>query len=474
MTVRTHTDQTRVIIFKSKMKEFKHGIPATAVVLFLIILTTQVMQHHRNASNERILSRQKRLLFFTSNRLLRLPPSTVLAITFTFNTPFLNDLPTGYGTNMLFSIPLVISFDDKGLTSDENPFGLWPFRKKRDLPNFRHFPEYGHVPNDVPVVDLSNGERSVVYQVLEGVLHNMGLEGSPCLHRAICEYYQDPLKYHGFFGEMLELLFSPSNSKDAHIHLAEYVAAEKMGKATKKCDVYEKLCPRSLYKNGTAEHIGVDAKDRQKRFIYFTRDRRLTFPPSSTFFVTFSLSLPSGRLLNPGYGSGLSVSLPVGVSLQDVGLTTPDHPFADFNNFTFLDELIRGRREVGEEAHGINWAGGDREVMYTVVQNTLESIGMNGKVCLLRAICEIFQAPLDRYGIFGEALEIFLSPSLSPYAEFRLDDYLEAELVGRSTGVCLDYHERCPHSLFKDANDEPEHPMDIIDSLVSLIKHRWT
>ncbi|XP_066951429.1 uncharacterized protein [Macrobrachium rosenbergii] len=285
------------------MKEFKHGGPATAVVLLLIILATQVMQHRRNASNERILSRQKRLLFFTSNRRFALPPTTALAITFTLNVPFFSNLPTGYSSNMLFSVPIVVSFDDLGLTSAENPFGLWPFRKRRDVPNFRHFPEYGHVPKDVPVVDLSDGERSVVYQVLEGVLRNMGLEGSPCLQRAICEYYQDPLKYHGFFGEMLELLLSPSNSKDAHMHLAEYVAAEKMGKTTKKCDAYESLCPRSLYRNGTAEHIAVDAKDRQKRFIYITRDRRLTFPPTSTIFVTFSLSLPAGHLFTTGYGS---------------------------------------------------------------------------------------------------------------------------------------------------------------------------
>ncbi|XP_068206820.1 uncharacterized protein [Palaemon carinicauda] len=456
------------------MKELKHSRVASVVVLLLIILATQVTHFKRNSSNEKILSRQKRLFFFTSNRRFALPPTTLLAITLTFNLPFLNDLPVGYSTNMLISFPFVISFDDLGLTSEENPFGQWPLRKRREAPNFKHYPEYGHTPKDAPLVDITEGDRRVLYQIIEGVLHNMGLEGSPCLQRAICEFFQEPLKYHGFFGEMIELLFSPSNSPEADIHLKEYVEAEKTGKSTGKCDLYQRLCSRSFYTNGTSEHIAVDAKDRQKRFIYITPERRITFPPTTSIFVTFNLNLPSGRLLKTGYGSGLSISLPISFNLDDLGLTTEDHPFADFRNFTFLDELFRLKREVGEQSPGINWAGGDREVMYFTIETTLESIGMNGKACLLRAICEMFQAPLDRYGILGEALEIFFSPSLSPYAEFRLDDYLEAELVGRSSGVCVDYEENCPHSLFTDAKFESSHPIDIINSLMSVLKHKST
>ncbi|XP_068206822.1 uncharacterized protein [Palaemon carinicauda] len=444
------------------MKEIKQGGAATLVVLLLIILSTQVMHHHRNTTKERILSRQKRLFFLTSDRRVALPSGTEFFLQFTLNLPFSKDLPVGYTENMLITVLLKAEFDKAKMTSNENPFSFWPyFRKRRDLSV-----EGSHAP-DRPAIDFSDGDRRVLYQVLEGMLHNMGLGGSPCLQRAICEFFQEPLKYHGFFGEMLKLLFSPSNYPEADIHLKEYVEAEKTGKSTGKCDLYQRLCSRSFYTNGTSEHIAVDAKDRQKRFIYITPERRIAFPPETLFTVTFILLFP-GRLLPPAHRSSLQITLPVKVKLDDVGLTTEDHPFAN------LDEIFRRKRRVGEEPRGINWAGGDREVMYFTIENTLESIGMNGKACLLRAICEMFQAPLDRYGILGEALEIFFSPSLSPYPEFRLGDYLEAELIGRSSGVCVDYEEDCSHSLFTDSKFESSHLMDIIDSLMSMIKLRST
>lgn len=49
----------------------------------------------------------------------------------------------------------------------------------------------------------------------------------------------------------------------------------------------------------------------------------------------------------------------------------------------------------------------NREMMYQVVEDTLFNMGMNGKGCLLRAICEMFQYPLQNHGFFGEVLELF-------------------------------------------------------------------
>lgn len=49
----------------------------------------------------------------------------------------------------------------------------------------------------------------------------------------------------------------------------------------------------------------------------------------------------------------------------------------------------------------------NREMMYQVVEDTLFNMGMNGKGCLLRAICEMFQFPLKNHGFFGEVLELF-------------------------------------------------------------------
>ncbi|KAK7065694.1 hypothetical protein SK128_020432 [Halocaridina rubra] len=91
-------------------------------------------------------------------------------------------------------------------------------------------------------------------------------------------------------------------------------------------------------------------------------------------------------------------------------------------------------------------------------------MGMDGKACLLRAICEIFQVPFTNHGFFGEVLELFLSASRAPHAEKRLKDYTRAERIGRSTGECFEYHKACPHSLFTNPGQlqwvEDEEMMD--------------
>ena len=43
------------------------------------------------------------------------------------------------------------------------------------------------------------------------------------------------------------------------------------------------------------------------------------------------------------------------------------------------------------------------------MEDYLFTFGMDGKSCLLRAICEMHESPLLGYGIFGELLEVFLT-----------------------------------------------------------------
>lgn len=49
-----------------------------------------------------------------------------------------------------------------------------------------------------------------------------------------------------------------------------------------------------------------------------------------------------------------------------------------------------------------------RLTLYQVLENTLSNLGLKGKACLLRFICETFQLPLPNIGFLGEFLEIFL------------------------------------------------------------------
>lgn len=53
--------------------------------------------------------------------------------------------------------------------------------------------------------------------------------------------------------------------------------------------------------------------------------------------------------------------------------------------------------------------GGERALLYTLVEDFLENFGMNGKACLLRAICEVHAYPLHNYGLMGEILKLFFT-----------------------------------------------------------------
>ncbi|KAG7178225.1 uncharacterized protein LOC121861909 [Homarus americanus] len=176
----------------------------------------------------------------------------------------------------------------------------------------------------------------------------------------------------------------------------------------------------------------------QQGFLYLTPQKRLKMPPSSLLVLTPTLSLPMGRDLPIGYGSSVTISYPFRIAFDDLGMTSEDNTWG----------LLRTKREAPKRG---DLAGGDREVLYKVVEDTLQSVGMDGKACLLRAICEMYDIELQNYGFFGEVFELFLSPSRSPQAARRLQEYTEAEQRGQTEGRCLQYHQACPYSFFTDA-----------------------
>ncbi|XP_066951425.1 uncharacterized protein [Macrobrachium rosenbergii] len=408
-------------------------------------------------------SRQKRFLFFTSNRKLALPTGTALSFSLLLNVNPLRNGPVGYSATLTLDYNFDIATDELGFTSDENPWFVLPF-----------FYFNGGGPGDsdhVPGVNLAGGDRVVMFQVIEDIIETIGLLGKPCVQRAICEIFQGPLRDHGFLGEVLKLFFSASRAAYAEVRLADYLAAEKAGKETGDCSFYHQLCLHSLFSNVTVnppklipvedEVEGKEKKEelsRKKRFLYFTRERRIVFPPGSLFFFISSFSVPFRGNIPTGLGTpNLQVSVPLQLTLDDLGLTSEEHPFGLWSIFDDeLDpeaDIPRRRRHVRTKRSDSRFPGGDREMLYSIMEDAILTAGLEGKACLLRAICEMFQYPLDNHGFFGEFLELFFSASLAPDAEKRLPEYVAAERAGKTTGKCFAYHDDCPYSLFTNPMD---------------------
>lgn len=82
---------------------------------------------------------------------------------------------------------------------------------------------------------------------------------------------------------------------------------------------------------------------------------------------------------------------------------------------TYIHDLFTRRKkrditpiEVPPE-HRDALHGGERALLYMLVEDFLSNFGMNGKACLLRAICEIHAHPLHNFGLIGEMFKLFLT-----------------------------------------------------------------
>lgn len=74
-------------------------------------------------------------------------------------------------------------------------------------------------------------------------------------------------------------------------------------------------------------------------------------------------------------------------------------------NFNDMDNEIPQLPD--EHKHAFH--GGERALLYTVIEDFISNFGVDGKACLLRAICEVHSKHMDRYGMIGEMFKLFLT-----------------------------------------------------------------
>ncbi|XP_046387337.1 uncharacterized protein LOC124156895 [Ischnura elegans] len=220
---------------------------------------------------------------------------------------------------------------------------------------------------------------------------------------------------------------------------------------------------------------------RQKRLLWLTRDGRLALPPGTTLIISPSLSLPFVRYPPEGFLSNMTISLPFTIEFDKLGLTDNANPYGALPPLfarslgrmsgslmaEYVGSLIgkiRGKRDAeGEDDRGQQpgfegafhdpkaptnlFHGGERAILYGVLEEFLSNFGMDGRACLLRAICEVHGHPLTSFGLLGEFVKLFFTASKSPFASV-LEEYVAAEKAGMDDGDCWRYYKKCPKSLF--------------------------
>ncbi|XP_060529356.1 uncharacterized protein LOC132703850 isoform X2 [Cylas formicarius] len=210
-------------------------------------------------------------------------------------------------------------------------------------------------------------------------------------------------------------------------------------------------------------------KSRQKRILWVTEDGRLALPPGTTMVITPSLSMPFARYPPEGFFSNLTLSLPFTIDFNKLGLTDNENPYGILppllarsmgraaggmlaNYIANIFERRRGKRSNYDSPPQVGqFHGGERAILYVAVEEFLENFGLDGKACLLRAICEVQAHPMTGFGMIGEILKLFLSASKSPFS-YMMKEYVDAEKAGKGeTGgpaECWPYMKDCPKSLF--------------------------
>lgn len=82
-----------------------------------------------------------------------------------------------------------------------------------------------------------------------------------------------------------------------------------------------------------------------------------------------------------------------------------------------------------------------RKIAYEIIESILNKEGRNGHECMLRAICEVAETPVNHNGIIGELMQIFFTPG-----DFEpLDsDYRIARKAGFHHVNCEKLYPDCP------------------------------
>lgn len=206
---------------------------------------------------------------------------------------------------------------------------------------------------------------------------------------------------------------------------------------------------------------------RKKRLIWITDDGRLALPPGTVLSITPTLSLPLVRYPLEGFLSNMTMSFPLTIDFDKLGLTDNENPLgvlppvfarsmgraagsylgeyehvvysyffgkhhivfqlipfvftADYIGDYLLSRRARSteddfmtiskqKQPTLPESHKHAFHGGERAILYGIVEDMLTTFGMDGKACLLRAICEVHSMrSLNRLGLFGEIAKLFFT-----------------------------------------------------------------
>ncbi|KDR23463.1 hypothetical protein L798_08665 [Zootermopsis nevadensis] len=153
-------------------------------------------------------------------------------------------------------------------------------------------------------------------------------------------------------------------------------------------------------------------------------------------------------LVYPDNGSYAELIMGFGlpILIQDESLTmgTVIKLLYDFptNSSVYLDSVFnRERRTVSKTS---------RWDIYSMLESACDRLGLDGRACVLRAICEAADTTLQYNGLAGEVLHVLLTPSttMEVHRNYMDREYYAAERLGTDvSGSCQLLYPECEVGL---------------------------
>jgi DM4/DM12 family len=103
----------------------------------------------------------------------------------------------------------------------------------------------------------------------------------------------------------------------------------------------------------------------------------------------------------------------IGKFIRSRGKRSSEENFAN-ENFKFTktrldDDLDDDELPFLPDEHKHAFHGGERALLYAVVEDFIATFGVDGKACVLRTICEVHSKAIHHYGLVGEMVKLFLT-----------------------------------------------------------------
>ncbi|XP_045591012.1 uncharacterized protein [Procambarus clarkii] len=205
----------------------------------------------------------------------------------------------------------------------------------------------------------------------------------------------------------------------AEVALTVFAAAVSAASATPPASSIKSLLGSSLGSESVNHALDWDMNSTNRRSDVANRPRVkrqfITFPQHAYVNFYFKLLVPYWTFPR----------------VQTIG----DYRFEIY--YVLPDELLR--------LHHKRSLANDRSAIYSLLEDFFSKAGLDGEACVLRAVCEVGEAPLEEYGIFGEIINLVFAPSFQGDTDQR--DYIQAEEYGRSYGNCWSAFPDCPMSM---------------------------